>query len=247
MLFFEGYDDYKILRRFARQLGLTELSTGNDITAFESGGFSQWHKVKAFAWGFKETLNKPLHIGAIFDRDFWSSEELTDIQVELNEHLELAHIHTKKEIENYLLDPEVLEKALRKSIKEREKRTGVEIAEAESVYQILDRITGPLKNELQGQYIAKRTEFLKKKYPGIDSATIATETLRIFEKKWGDLKSRMDIVSGKTTLKLLRDEVQKIYSVSLTDFKIIDEFTTREIPEDLRDLLFKMEEFRTRK
>jgi hypothetical protein len=52
-------------------------------------------------------------------------------------------------------------------------------------------------------------------------------------------------VPGKLVLKQLRDELQKIYSVSLTDFKIIDEFTTKEIPEDLRDLLFKIENFRT--
>ncbi|AIQ13396.1 ATP-dependent nuclease [Paenibacillus durus] len=246
MLFFEGDDDYKIIRRFARKLGLTELSTGNDITAFKSGGFSYWQRVKSFAWGFKETLNKSLHIGAIFDRDFWCDEELLEIQLEIREHLELSHVHSKKEIENYLLNPEVLEKSLKKAIRERENRTETIISEGESVYHILDRVTSPLKITIQGQYLARRTDYLKGKKSGMDTATINTETLSLFEEKWTDLNRRMDLVPGKIVLKLLRDELQRIYMVSLTDFKIIDEFTTREIPEDLRDLLFRIEEFRTR-
>jgi len=246
MLFFEGEDDYKIIRRFARHLGLTELSTGNDITAIKSGGFSAWQRIKSFSWGFKEALKKSLHIGAVFDRDYWSDEELNDISLEISEHLELSHIHKKKEIENYLLTPDVLERALKKSIRERERRTGTESEESENVFQILDRITLPMKSTIQGQYVAKRVDYLRVKYPNIDSATLSTDTIEQFEQKWRNLVDRMDIVPGKIVLRQLREEIQKIYSVSLTDVRIIDEYNTSEIPEDLRELLFKIEDFRNR-
>ncbi len=180
LLFVEGEYDFKIIRRFARQLGLNELASGNEITAHESGGFSSWDKVKNFAWGFKSTMKKSLNIGAIFDRDYWPEEELISIKYELNKHLEFAHIHERKEMENYLLVPEILEKALKKAIKDRKLRTGEEAVEGESIVQILDRITTPLKFKIQAQYVNRRVDFLKS--TGRDGATIGAETMEMFEK-----------------------------------------------------------------
>ncbi len=242
LLFVEGLDDYKILRRFAKNLGLVELATGNDITAFECGGFSYWDTIRSFAWGFKETLNSSLHIGAVFDKDYRCSEEINSILVELNKHLEFSHIHERKEIENYLLEPDVLDKAIKKAIRDREKRTGNEIAESESVFRILDNITTSMKIDIQSQYLARRAEYLRSS--GLDQATINRDSMGIFEDKWRDLKTRMEIVPGKEVLKQLRAELQKIYNISLTDFKIIDEFSVSEIPEDLKNLLLKLDLFR---
>lgn len=243
ILFVEGDYDYKILRRFARQLGLIELAAGNDITAFESEGFTSWERIKSFAWGFKSTIKKSLHIGAIFDRDYKSHEELQKINDELNEHLDFAHIHLRKEMENYLLVPEVLEKALKKAIRDRERRTGEEVTEGETIFHILDRITSSIKYKLQAQYVTRRSEYLKNtKY---DGATISEETIEMFEDKWNNIKTRMDIVPGKEVLSNLRSEIQSIYSVNLTDFKIIEEFTPAEVPDDLRELLSRLDKFRT--
>lgn len=243
LLFVEGDYDYKVLRRFARQLGLTELASGNDITAFESGGFSAWDRIKSFAWGFKSTIKKSLHIGAVFDRDYWPYEEIKEIQGDLDKHLELSHIHARKELENYLLVPEILDKALRKAIRERQRRVGDGIEEGETIFIILGRITAPLKIKIQAQYVSRRVDFLKNS--GKDGATISAETMEIFEDKWSDITTRMEIVPGKEVLKSLRTEVQSIYSVNLTDFKIIEEFSPTDIPEDLRELLFRLDKFRT--
>ncbi|MGO4549140.1 ATP-dependent endonuclease [Paenibacillus sp. 2TAB23] len=243
LLFVEGDYDYKILRRFARQLGLLELASGNEITAFESGGFSSWDRIKSFAWGFKSTLDTSLRIGSIYDRDFWSSEQLESIKKELDEHLEFSHIHSRKELENYLLVPEILEKTLKRAMKEKARRSDYTPVESDSIYHILDRITKPLKNKIQAQYVNKRVEYLKKS--GIDGATIGEETLELFDSKWSDVNTRMEIVPGKEVLALLRTEVQIIYSVTLTDFKIIDEFNPSDFSDDLRDLLFKLDAFRS--
>ncbi len=243
ILFVEGDYDYKVLRRFARQLGLLELASGNDITALESGGFSYWDKIRSFAWGFKTALNSSIHISVVFDRDFWSDEELENIKNKLKQDIELAHIHLRKEIENYLLVPEILNKALKKSIRERERQTGQQICEGESIYDIIEKITEPLKIGIQAQYVAKRSQFFLRN-SGLDPATINIETMEIFERKWKNINTRMEIVPGKDVLRMLRSEIQTIYSVNLTDFRIIDEFSTSEIPDDLRDLLFSLDKFR---
>lgn len=243
LLFVEGLDDYKIIRRFAKQFGLSELSTGNDITAFECGGFSYWDTIRSFAWGFKETLNTSLHIGAVFDRDYRCDEEINNIQDDLGKHLEFSHIHGRKEIENYLLVPNVLEKAFKKSVREREKRTGSTIAESDSILRIIDNITSTMKIDIQSQYLARRAEYLRNS--GLDQATINRDSMQKFEEKWNKIETRLEIVPGKEVLRQLRAELQRIYAISLTDFKIIDEFSVKDIPDDLRDLLFKLDLFRS--
>ncbi|MDM5196647.1 AAA family ATPase [Fictibacillus enclensis] len=245
ILFVEGSFDYKLIRRFAKKLGMTELASGNDITAFESEGFSSWKKIQSFAWGFKSTLNSNINVGVIFDRDYWSEEELADIKESLDEGVAFTHIHQRKEMENYLLVPTVLERALRKAIQERHSRTGEDVEEKESIYHILDRLSTDLCSIAQGQYIAKRNLYMTKKTRK-DQATITTETLDLFNTKWRELHTRMEVVPGKEMLRLLREDIQKLYRVNLTDFKIIDEFRREEVPKDLCNLLYCLEDFRKR-
>lgn len=242
MLFVEGIDDFKILRRFGRILGLIELAAGNDITIIESGGFSYWGNIKSFAWGFKTSFKSNIHVGAIFDRDYWCNDQLSQIKSELNTHLTLAHIHERKEIENYLLLPSVLERALAKCLRERSKRVGTDLIEGENIYQLLDRVSTALKGSSQAQYISKKLQYFEGSK--FDNATITEQTILEFESKWVSLETRMEIVPGKEMLKNLRAEIQTIYSVSLTDTRIIDEFRVNEIPEDLKSLLFELEKFR---
>jgi hypothetical protein len=143
------------------------------------------------------------------------------------------------------LVPSVLERVLDKAIKEREQRTQVVIEKKETVNDILKRITENEKTNIQAQYIARRNDFLKG--TGKDTATITTETIIRFEAKWKNIDERMEIVPGKQILRMLRDEVQKLYSINLTDIKIVDEFTRAEIPDNLAVLIKKLEIFRASK
>jgi len=181
VIFIEGTNDYKLIRRFSCLLSYEELASGNDLTPFESGGFTSWDKVKALSWGLSKTLHADIPIVAVYDRDYFCDEHITEINQELNSELKLAHIHQRKEIENYLLVPSVLERVLDKAIKDRERRSQTIIEKNEAASTILDRITEQEKANIQGQYIAKRNDFLKK--TGKDAATITTETIHNFEEK----------------------------------------------------------------
>ena len=73
-----------------------------------------------------------------------------------------------------------------------------------------------------------------------DAATITMETIRWFDDAWNNIDTRLAIVHGKRTLRLLRTKVQELYSVNLTDFQIIDEFEEGEVPEDLISVIEKI-------
>lgn len=245
VLFVEGAFDFKVLRRFAKLFGMEQLAAGTDITAVESGGFTSWERVRATAWGIEKTLGGSLRIAAVFDRDFCSQEQVDSILAELSAPLELAYILARKEIENYLLVPSVLERSFCKAYLERTRRTdegGASVA-PEDVSSILELITSRMRQDVLGQYLARRSEFLQ--HTGRDIATINAETLEWFETKWSNLATRMEIVRGKEVLRELRQHLQDAYQVNLTDVRIIDEFRLNEVPTDLVALLRGLDRYRS--
>jgi len=247
VLFVEGSHDYKIIRRFAKKMKYVELAAGNDITQLESGGYSSWPKVRALAWGLKNTLGADIQIGAVYDRDYWCEAETDKVLSDLKSDLRFAHIHSRKEIENYLLVPTVLDRCVKASLRERAKRGGLVASEEMEVdtHKTLDQITATFQTELQGQYISKFSEFYRSQ--GKDGATLAKEALDVFFRKWSNLDERMEIVCGKNILKELRSYALRTWGITLTDYKIIDEFRMEEIPTDLHSLISNLEAYRLTK
>ena len=242
MLYVEGPSDFRILRRFARRLGYEQLSIGNDITPIESGGFASWKKIKASAWAFERALHGQFRIGVLFDRDYFPDEEIEEIRNSLADHFRPVHIHERKELENYMLSPEPLDRAARKELRERARRTEADVPDGVDIVQLLEEITNGYKQNVTSQMIAKRSNFHRA--TRIDLSTLAEDVMRDVEEKWESLESRLQVVSGKEVLKDLREQLSVRYSISLTDFRIIDQFREDEVPEDLARFLAALDEFR---
>jgi predicted ATPase len=244
LAFVEGDSDFVIMRRFARQLGMSALAAGTDLTALDSGGFSSWQEIKALAMGFERALGVTLQVAAVYDRDYWCEEQLTQIRTELAAHLSFSHIHARKEIENYLLVPSVLARALEKAVQERNRRASSSVKVAMTIAELLNKITEPMQSEIQAQYISKRLEYFSCR--GLDAKTITVDALKVFHAKWKDLPTRMEIVPGKSVLRELRSRLAELYGVTLTDHKIVSEFQKDEVPADMLELLQGLEGFRSR-
>jgi len=245
ILFVEG-KDFRILRDFAHQIGLIELANQPNITAVSSEGFSHWERIRDFAWGLKKTPGSSLVVGVVLDRDYRCDEEIESIRQELTQRLKLTHIHSRKELENYLLDPVVLDRALKHKIVDASIRRGVlpEEIEAEPSAEILVTITESLRRGIEAQYIARRVEYLKKIGSSLDPATITQETVEIFDEKWKDINTRIEIVPGKEVFAKYNKFIQERYGISLTTKLVIQQFEEDEIPRDLYILLKRLEKFR---
>ena len=244
VLFVEG-KDFRILSRFARQLGLTDIANQSDFTVVSSGGFSQWSKIKSLAWGFEKTLGQSLVLGAIFDRDYRSEEEIAEIKNELDDNLNFAHIHTRKELENYLLVPSVLERAIKSKVQEQiRKGKNITVEDIPPIKIILDSITNPVRPDILGQYTMWRNQFFRNKRSSIAEATINKETIRTFDAKWNDIDTRMEIVPGKETFKELNKYLRDNFHFNLTDMFVISKFNRDEVPSDIFLLLKHLEKFK---
>jgi AAA15 family ATPase/GTPase len=244
ILFVEGMNDYKIIRRFAKNLNFNELAAGADLAPFESGGYSSWERVRSFAWGIQKTLGADIQIGAIYDRDYWCEEQGKDTLGELKKNLSFAHIHERKEIENYLIIPSVLERVLFKLIEDRNRKTDSHISTDQSMDEIIKSISENHKIDLQSQYVGKYVDYMKSKGSPHDGASLTAIALKKFETKWQLLDERLTIVSGKKFLKEIRGYIKEKWSVTLTDISIIDEFKENEIPSDLRGMIEQLDLFR---
>ena len=244
LLYIEGSNDGKILRRFARILGFVELASGHDITMIESEGFSSWKKIEASAWAFEKALQGQFRIGAVFDRDYFSREEIGVVLQKLSARFPAVYIHERKEIENYMLVLDPLNRAIQKTIRERNRKMEAEEnVEEFDVIKELESIPDEYKSDIVAQIIGKRLDFIRS--TGKDISTVTREVLDYIENMWMDLETRLVLVPGKKVLRRLRENLQTHYSINLTDIRIIDEFRSDEIPQDLTRLLLNLNEFRT--
>lgn len=233
MVFTEGQNDGKLIRKIARRLGYSEIASGNDLTWFESGGFTSWESIKAFADVIEKTIDEKLAICTIYDRDYFCDEELLEIKNTLEKSGVLVIFHSVKEIENYLLSPKYIEKAL-KSLDER-------ITEL-YIKEMINIISNEMKAEIQGQYLGKRINYFKNGRE--DISTISKDTLLIFEQKWNNFEERLKIIPGKIVLQKLREIIQSEFQISISDSKIIESINKDIINKDLSDLILSIEEFR---
>ena len=241
VLYVEG-EDFKILRRFARRLGLTELAAGVGIAPFPLGGFPSKQRIKAVTLGVTESIGGKLMFAGVFDRDYRPDEEIEQLIESLGEELAFAVILDRKEIENYLLAPTVLDRTLESLQRDRARRTSESAITARPIYEILQEITSPLRTEIQVQYIAKRSNFFARS--GKDVSTISREAIEIFDCKWNDDELQFHIVPGKRVLSELVSRVQSEYKVNLTTARIIEQFRGSDIPTDLRETLRSVDSFR---
>lgn len=242
VLFVEGLDDFRLLRRFARKLGMQELSSGTGITPLQSGGFGSWQRITVLAEGIADALGAPLMIGAVYDRDYYCDEQIGDVLSSLKAKLRIGWVLERKEIENYLLIPSALNRAVARNLVVRKDRGATLRSENIDCGKFLEEITHPMKGDVLSQLMARRHDYLG--HTGRDKSRLYKDILEKFEHRWSVLETRMALVGGKEVLGHLRDRAQEAYGVTLTDARIAEVMTRDEIPPDMRRLLGSLEDFR---
>jgi putative AbiEii toxin of type IV toxin-antitoxin system len=225
VVFVEG-EDFRLIAKFASTAGLAELAAGTNIVPVSIEGFSGWERIRSIAWGINRTLGTSLLIATVLDRDFFPAEQILEVRASLAKHAQLVHIHERKEFENYLLVPAVIERAIASA--QRSSPTPVVSPDLAAIEALLTEITDPLKNDVLGQLIAKRWAYMRSS--GVDQAIMAAETASNFESQWKKLELRLKLVPGKDVLKRIREVVQDRYGVTLSNQRILSAFRKNDIP-----------------
>jgi len=241
-LFVEG-KDFQVFSRFARKLNKNQVANRSDFAVVPLDGFNP-SKVKDLIQGIEITLGAKIIAGAIFDRDYRSDAECKKNVVDLKKHCSFAHIHERKELENFLLSPQAIHRAIDARRLEHEKRTGKTIAFNEKIIDLLRGVTDPLEHRVQARYLGRRLQFQKSQTPHLDESTIAEQLMREYDSEWNDLTKRLMLVPGKETLAAINTHLQATYGITVSASHIIECFRNDEIPTEMIEILEQIDRFR---
>ncbi|MDP1678588.1 MAG: AAA family ATPase [Candidatus Nitrotoga sp.] len=241
-VFVEG-KDFQVLSSLSRKIGNLSLANRSDFAVIPVEGFNP-ARVKDFSEGIEKTLGTNILKAVIFDRDYRAPEEIEGLIKGFSKFAALAHIHQRKEIENYLLEISVIQRAIENRVKDRAERAGTNEKFTGNAEEILRELSDQMKSRVNAQFMSKREKYLKSANPSLDSATINERMLIDFDKLWSNMKTRLEIVPGKELLSSLNEYLQEKYSVSLTHSLIINAMKKEEIPDEILMLLGKLESFR---
>ncbi|BBL72128.1 ATP-dependent nuclease [Methylogaea oryzae] len=241
-VFVEG-KDFQILSAFARKLGKQSVANRSDFAVIPVEGFNPV-KVKDFSEGIELTLGAKILKAVVFDRDYRAPHEVLDMLKTFDGYCALSHIHSRKEMENYLLVGSALQRAIEGRVSERSARSGVITTFTENVEDILDRLTGCMKSRISGQFLSKQGAYLKSLDPGLDFATINQRLLDEFEALWINLKDRLSLVPGKELIGQLNGYLQDVYGVTVTHTAVIGAMKASEVPDEIVQLIENLEKFR---
>ncbi len=242
VLFVEG-KDFSVFSKIARLIKKDQVANRSDFAVVPIEGFNPT-RLRAFKAGIEKTVGSKILSAVIFDRDYRSKKEVEEEQKDLKKGNHFAQIHSCKEIENFLLIPEAIEKALRERIKESNRRSGKLIEFDGNINQILDSISDQFKHKTQAQLQSHQLKYEKSLNPRMDESNIIEKILGEFDILWKDLHQRLKILSGKDFLSNLNIYLQKNYKVTITQANIINSLKMASIPEELNNLIGKIDEFR---
>jgi hypothetical protein len=103
-------DTIKILRKFASKLGSKGFLLDVDTLVLETGGFSQWRRVREVAWTFRNILKLEAQIFVLFDKDYRTNQEIAEFIDAMRGEGIKCHVFRRKEIENYVLSVDVIQR-----------------------------------------------------------------------------------------------------------------------------------------
>jgi hypothetical protein len=231
VVFVEG-KDFQILGRLARRIGLHAVANRSHFAVIPVEGFNP-QKVKDFSSGMEMTLGTELLKCVVFDRDFRPIDECDEITGELKTFCWHAVLHDRKEIENFLLYPAPIARAITARLTEQGVMSTSQAIAASEVQDLLMNLAEPMKNKVQAQLVAANQLFERKRQPRLHGSSTAEKIMDEFDEAWGTFASRMKLVAGKEMLSALNQHLQGAYRCSVTAGAIANAFRPNELAPDV--------------
>lgn len=238
ILFLEG-NDFRLLRRLASRFDYPEFANDINITVVPIGGFSQRQKIEHASWTFEKVLKAEIAIAGLLDRDYRCQEEIDQLLTETRATVPNFNILAGKEIENYLLVPAALTRAINSRLKDAKKTAAVTEEEVKST---LEKLAEEMKSAVLSQWISNRMRFFGNR-TAKDASTVASEAIEKLDFEWRQLAGRLRILPGKALLSNFNAHLQKERKISVTMSQIVNSLRSDEMVFDLKYILDNLNSF----
>ena len=240
ILFVEGSTDRTILAQLIMRSGRKKpFDDQTVIIASLPSGKGDSKYLRIFQELSREVYKLHMKIVCIIDSDYGlKGDSATE---PLDEFAPLILPLGRKEVENYLLDPDLINAAAVTSAEKRKKRTGPENILVPSVEEISSELTRILddprvRDKVKYQVRPRYQDTLPK---DLDPSTKDEKADEWFREKWGNMVWQIANCPGKEVLRALRLWCQDNYSLNLSTRNLIEQF--KECPKDIDEIAEKME------
>jgi energy-coupling factor transporter ATP-binding protein EcfA2 len=227
VLFVRGAD-FRLLRGLARRLGLVELGNGLGIVPIHVEGPWEHERVGQTIAGIDAILGRRVLAAGLFDRGLQVSDDTAAGLAALQRRFAFTHVLLRPRLESYLLEPSVIERAVR-AIAAPARLASIPL----NVEALLLAATEPLR----GPTFDRHAE------PDPNSAALAGWAA-VLEARWATWAGRVTLVDGRAAFDLLRVAVNDQYGVILNETVMIAALRPEEIPPELAGVLQELDRFR---
>lgn len=235
VIFVEGLD-FKLIGQFARKLGQPRVANRSDFAVVPTEGFNP-EKIKNLQAGMEHPLGRNVLSGAIMDRDFRSNAECESVTKSLQEKCDFAIIHPRKELENFVLIPEVIDRVVEAKVKDRQ-RAGAALPDyASCAEEVLQSFAASTKTYLMSQFTEQYKKFERSIGKKDHEASLIKAAMDEFEERWATPADRLRMIGGKDALSHLNGELQRRHKVSVTPSAIVEAMRADEVPEGIRGMI----------
>lgn len=223
-LFTEGpKDDIKILNAFHTILYPNSSESLLMIPHIHIEGWSGWQRAIG---GVQFIAKHQLGIMpyCIFDSDYHTEKEINKRKEDAQKRNISLHIWSKKEIENYLINPKVIHRVLKKK--------NIEISE-ETITKKIDTIL----SELEQETINNLIDALKNE----DRSASTNELMKQVNKRnKNNQKGLNSIVCGKKVMSIISSWIQENYKTSISKYSVANAFQPEDISDEIKDVISKI-------
>lgn len=101
-------DDMRVLTHIANGLHLRLLANEVGVAILPLGGFDNWERVEPFKWLLDKFLRRSVKVMVTLDRDYRSDSHIAEVEDALGNAGITTHVWRRKELESYLIEPDVL-------------------------------------------------------------------------------------------------------------------------------------------
>jgi predicted ATPase len=226
VIFVEG-DDFDIIKGFHNILEPSSSESPQVIPNMSIGGWSGWPRVLGARDMMRNIGDESIKFYCVLDRDYHTEDEINEKLHQAEAFGIELHIWKRKEIENYLLSPAAIARALGYRADINTTPTEAEI-EAK-----LDEIVEEFKNDvfdcLSNEYV------LRDRRSGPQGGN--RNARRRLDAAWATREGRWGIVCGKEVLRRLASWTQDTYGICLSHEAILQAMTASDLPEEVCNLM----------
>lgn len=219
-IFVEGLD-MKLLNKFYKILYLEKIELLSDLPIIELGSFTRYEQALGVSKLFYKETEGNFKCICILDRDYRMENELNRIKKNAEDaHLNL-HIWERKELESYLINPNVLYKFIKDNVSYEDFISGLNYALDSFYYELMDQYSNAIHEVDRSKNIQ----------------TTNQEARLYIDARWDSLDKKLRLINGKNLLSFIIKYMKEKYKVSINKNKIIDKFSAEDVDKEIKNVI----------